>query len=296
MTEPVMEMMNNLTSLLWEQQAYLKEAVSLLLDVCPTAQQLLDQAGSDETKIRELQEQIQKWKTLCKDLSGQNEVLARQKQELQSFAWPLIPEKESEAGTNSLSRKKVSGREEPALQDMTKEDLMGALVRERRATHILSAQKISLRQLMARLNEENEMLLSLWEEAEKKYGNAKDAYDKLWHSYELLKGAYEALRRKRGKSLRRRCSFETWNTVFRECSGIFPGFAQRVYSNILQVYSNICSGKYFLIHRNKKRQEKAKSPGTRINAGKRKDTDPAAHTSAKSVPSVHPQGLEPWTP
>ena len=53
-----------------------------------------------------------------------------------------------------------------------------------------------MRQLIARLNEENEMLLSLWEEAEKKYGNAKVAYDDLWNSYEQMKGLYETARRK----------------------------------------------------------------------------------------------------
>ena len=42
---------------------------------------------------------------------------------------------------------------------------------------ILYTQKISLRELSARLNEENEMFLTLWEEAEQKYGNTKEAYD-----------------------------------------------------------------------------------------------------------------------
>ena len=55
---------------------------------------------------------------------------------------------------------------------------------------------LPIRRLIARLNEENEMLLSLWEEAEKKYGNAKSAYDDLWNSYEQLKGQYETARRK----------------------------------------------------------------------------------------------------
>ena len=196
MTKAVMEMMDNLASLLWEQQRYLKEAMALLLDICPTAEQLMDQAESDETKIRELQEQIRRWKTLCSDLSEQNEALERQKQELMRFAGPLIPEEEFEAGTNSLSRKEISGREEPALQDMTREELLTALAGEKQATRILSTQKISLRQLIARLNEENEMLLSLWEEAEKKYGNAKDAYYELWHSYEQIRGLYETARRK----------------------------------------------------------------------------------------------------
>ena len=36
--------------------------------------------------------------------------------------------------------------------------------------------------------------------------------------------------------------------------------------------------------------------GTEQQKTNKKDTDPAARTSAKSVPSVHPQGLEPWTP
>ena len=112
------------------------------------------------------------------------------------FAGPLMPGKEFEAGTNSLNRKEISGKEEAVLQDMTREELLTALASEKRATRILSAQKISLRGLIARLNEENEMLLSLWEEAEKKYGNAKSAYDDLWNSYEQLKGQYETARRK----------------------------------------------------------------------------------------------------
>ena len=196
MTGPVMEMMNSLTSLLREQQAYLKEAMALLLDICPTAQLLMDQAGMDEATIRELQEQIRKWKALCSDLSEKNEALERQKQELLHFAGPLMPEKEFEAGTDSLGRKEISGKEEAALQDMTREELLTALAGEKQAAHILSAQKISLRRLIARLNEENGMLLSLWEEAEKKYGNAKSAYDDLWNSYEQLKGQYETARRK----------------------------------------------------------------------------------------------------
>ena len=118
MTKAVMEMMDNLESLLWEQQRYLKEAMALLLDICPTAEQLMDQAESDETKIRELQEQIRRWKTLCSDLSEQNEALERQKQELMRFAGPLIPEEEFEAGTNSLSRKEISGREGPFICEM----------------------------------------------------------------------------------------------------------------------------------------------------------------------------------
>ena len=40
-------------------------------------------------------------------------------------------------------------------------------------------------------------LLALWEEAEKKYGNTKSAYDELWHSYEQLKGLYDTQRKKR---------------------------------------------------------------------------------------------------
>ena len=43
------------------------------------------------------------------------------------------------------------------------------------------------------------MLLALWEEAEQKYGNAKDAYEKLWSSYEQYKGLYETLKRRRGE-------------------------------------------------------------------------------------------------
>ena len=177
-----LEMMNSMTSLLREQQEYLKEALALLLDIYPTVQQLMDQTG--------------RWKTLCSALPEQNEVLTKQQQELLSFAGPLIPEKEFEAGTNSLCRKEISGKEEAALQDMTREELLTALAGEKRATRILSTQKISLRQLIVRLNEENEMLLSLWEEAEKKYGNAKSAYDDLWNSYEQLKGQYETARRK----------------------------------------------------------------------------------------------------
>ena len=82
------------------------------------------------------------------------------------------------------------------MQDMTREELVTALAGEKQATRTLSAQKISLRQLIARLNEENEMLLSLWEEAEKKYGNAKNAYDELWNSYEQCRGLYETARLK----------------------------------------------------------------------------------------------------
>ena len=199
MTKAVMEMMNSMTSLLREQQEYLKEALALLLDIYPTVQQLMDQTGSDEMKIRELQEQTGRWKTLCSALSEQNEVLTKQQQELLSFAGPLIPEKESGTGTNSLSRKEISGREGQALQGMTREDLLTALAGEKQAARILSAQKISLRQLIARLSEENEMLLSLWEEAEKKYGNAKAAYDDLWNSYEQMKGLYETVRLKNRK-------------------------------------------------------------------------------------------------
>ena len=176
MTKAVMEMMNSMTSLLREQQEYLKEALALLLDIYPTVQQLMDQTGSDEMKIRELQEQTGRWKALCSTLSEQNEVLTKQQQELLSFAGPLMPEKGSGTGTNSLSRKEISGREGQALQGMTREDLLTALAGEKQAARILSAQKISLRQLIARLSEENEMLLSLWEEAEKKYGNAKATY------------------------------------------------------------------------------------------------------------------------
>ncbi len=90
MTKAVMEMMNSMTSLLREQQEYLKEALALLLDIYPTVQQLMDQTGSDEMKIRELQEQTGRWKTLCSALSEQNEVLTKQQQELLSFAGPLI--------------------------------------------------------------------------------------------------------------------------------------------------------------------------------------------------------------
>ena len=198
MTEAVMELMNCMISLLRKQQAYLKEAMALLQDICQDMHQLMEQSQKDEVKIRELQEQIRKWKTLCSDLSEQNEALERQKQELMRFAGPLIPEEEFEAGTNSLSRNESSGKEEAALQDMTREELLTALVNEKQVTRILSAQKISLRLLITRLNEENEMLLSLWEEAEKKYGYTKDAYDDLWHSYEQCRRLYETLRRKRG--------------------------------------------------------------------------------------------------
>ena len=85
-----MDMMSEMTSLLWEQQTYMKEAVALLLDICPTAQQLMDQAGSDEAKIRELREQTGKWKALCSDLSEQNEVLTKQNQELLKLKRSLI--------------------------------------------------------------------------------------------------------------------------------------------------------------------------------------------------------------
>lgn len=194
MKKAVMEMMNNMTSLLWEQQAYLKEAMALLLDICPTAEQLMDQAGLDETKILELQEQIRRWRNLCSDLSEQNEVLTKQNQELLILKRPLMPEEGSGNSMNNSGRKENSSGED--YRDMTREELLEELASEKRATRILSTQKISLRQLIVRLNEENEMLLSLWEEAEKKYGNAKSAYDDLWNSYEQMRGLYETARRK----------------------------------------------------------------------------------------------------
>ena len=85
MTEAVMELMNCMISLLRKQQAYLKEAMALLQDICQDMHQLMDQSQKDEVKIRELQEQIRKWKIFCSDLSEQNEVLVKQNQELQGL-------------------------------------------------------------------------------------------------------------------------------------------------------------------------------------------------------------------
>ena len=206
MTEAVMELMNCMISLLRKQQAYLKEAMALLQDICQDMHQLMDQSQKDEVKIRELQEQIRKWKILCSDLSEQNEALERQKQELLRFAGPLMPEKEFGVGTNSLNRKEIFSKEEPALQDMTKEELLAALARGKQETRSLYTQKISLRQLSARLNEENEMLLTLWEEMEQKYENAKSAYDDLWKSYEQMRGLYESAREKIRELQKEKCT------------------------------------------------------------------------------------------
>ena len=206
MTEAVMELMNCMISLLRKQQAYLKEAMALLQDICQDMHQLMDQSQKDEVKIRALQEQIRKWKTLCSDLSEQNEVLEKQNQELQGLKELWMPGEEFEADTNSLSRKEISGKEAAASQDMTREELLAALARGKQETRSLYTQKISLRQLSARLNEENEMLLTLWEEMEQKYENAKSAYDDLWKSYEQMRGLYESAREKIRELQKEKCT------------------------------------------------------------------------------------------
>ena len=206
MTEAVMELMNCMISLLRKQQAYLKEAMALLQDICQDMHQLMDQSQKDEVKIRELQEQIRKWKIFCSDLSEQNEVLVKQNQELQGLKELWMPGKEFEASTNSLSRKEISGKEAAASQDMTREELLAALARGKQETRSLYTQKISLRQLSARLNEENEMLLALWEEMEQKYENAKSAYDDLWKSYEQMRGLYESAREKIRELQKEKCT------------------------------------------------------------------------------------------
>ena len=205
MTEAVMELMNCMISLLRKQQAYLKEAMALLQDICQDMHQLMDQSQKDEVKIRELQEQIRKWKIFCSDLSEQNEVLVKQNQELQGLKGLWMPGKEYGADTNSLSRKEISGRE-AASQDMTREELLAALARGKQETRTLYTQKISLRQSSARLNEENEMLLTLWEEIEQKYENAKSAYDDLWKSYEQMRGLYESAREKIRELQKEKCT------------------------------------------------------------------------------------------
>ena len=206
MTEAVMELMNCMISLLRKQQAYLKEAMALLQDICQDMHQLMDQSQKDEVKIRELQEQIRKWKIFCSDLSEQNEVLVKQNQELQGLKELWMPGEEFEADTNSLSRKEISGKEAAAPQDMTREELLAALARGKQETRSLYTQKISLRQLSARLNEENEMLLTLWEEMEQKYENAKSAYDDLWKSYEQMRGLYESARGKIRELQKEKCT------------------------------------------------------------------------------------------
>ena len=206
MTEAVMELMNCMISLLRKQQAYLKEAMALLQDICQDMHQLMDQSQKDEVKIRELQEQIRKWKIFCSDLSEQNEVLVKQNQELQGLKELWMPGEEFEADTNSLSRKEISGKEAAAPQDMTREELLAALARGKQETRTLYTQKISLRQLSARLNEENEMLLTLWEEMEQKYENAKSAYDDLWKSYEQMRGLYESARGKIRELQKEKCT------------------------------------------------------------------------------------------
>ena len=83
---------------------------------------------------------------------------------------------------------------------------MAALARGKQETRSLYTQKISLRQLSARLNEENEMLLTLWEEMEQKYENAKSAYDDLWKSYEQMRGLYESARGKIRELQKEKCT------------------------------------------------------------------------------------------
>ena len=180
--------------------------MALLQDICQDMHQLMDQSQKDEVKIRELQEQIRKWKIFCSDLSEQNEVLVKQNQELQGLKELWMPGKEFEASTNSLSRKEISGKEAAASQDMTREELLVALARGKQETRSLYTQKISLRQLSARLNEENEMLLTLWEEMEQKYENAKSAYDDLWKSYEQMRGLYESARGKIRELQKEKCT------------------------------------------------------------------------------------------
>ena len=205
MTEAVMELMNCMISLLRKQQAYLKEAMALLQDICQDMHQLMDQSQKDEVKIRALQEQIRKWKTLCSDLSEQNEVLEKQNQELQGLKELWMPEEGSGGDMKSSGSQGILSRE-AALQDMTRAELLAALARGKQETRTLYTQKISLRQLSARLNEENEMLLTLWEEAEQKYQNAKSAYDDLWKSYEQMRDLYESARGKIRELQKERCS------------------------------------------------------------------------------------------
>lgn len=205
MTEAVMELMNCMISLLRKQQAYLKEAMALLQDICQDMHQLMDQSQKDEVKIRALQEQIRKWKTLCSDLSEQNEVLEKQNQELQGLKELWMPEEGSGSDMKSSGSQGILSRE-AASQDMTREELLAALARGKQETRSLYTQKISLRQLSARLNEENEMLLTLWEEMEQKYENAKSAYDDLWKSYEQMRGLYESAREKIRELQKEKCT------------------------------------------------------------------------------------------
>lgn len=205
MTEAVMELMNCMISLLRKQQAYLKEAMALLQDICQDMHQLMDQSQKDEVKIRALQEQIRKWKTLCSDLSEQNEVLEKQNQELQGLKELWMPEEGSGGDMKSSGSQGILSRE-AALQDMTRAELLAALARGKQETRTLYTQKISLRQLSARLNEENEMLLTLWEEMEQKYENAKSAYDDLWKSYEQMRGLYESARGKIRELQKEKCT------------------------------------------------------------------------------------------
>ena len=205
MTEAVMELMNCMISLLRKQQAYLKEAMALLQDICQDMHQLMDQSQKDEVKIRELQEQIRKWKIFCSDLSEQNEVLVKQNQELQGLKELWMPEEGSGSDMKSSGSQGILSRE-AASQDMTRAELLAALARGKQETRILYTQKISLRQLSARLNEENEMLLTLWEEMEQKYENAKSAYDDLWKSYEQMRGLYESAREKIRELQKEKCS------------------------------------------------------------------------------------------
>ena len=192
MTEPIEGLTEEIASLLQEQQDRLKEAAELIEDICLISRQLMEQGQADEAKIRQLQEQILRWKTLCSDLTGQNEALMKQNQELQRLKGPLMQEEGSVSGMNRSNRKEN-------WQDMPRGELLEALAGKKQEIHVLYTQKISLRELSARLNEENAMLLALWEEAEQKYGNAKDAYEKLWSSYEQYKGLYETLKRRRGE-------------------------------------------------------------------------------------------------
>ena len=196
MTEAMTELLNSLTSLLWEQQEYLKEAMDLLQEMSLDTQRLIEQAGADETRIRQLQAQIWEWKTLCSELTEQNEALTRQNQKLLELKGPLMREERSGAGMSSFYRRDISGREEADWRSMSRENLLEALTAARQKTRNTYEQMISLRRLIARLNEENEMLLTLWEETEKKFRSAKNAYDKLWSSYEQYKGLYETVRRK----------------------------------------------------------------------------------------------------
>ena len=191
MTRAVMEMMNDMTSKLEEQQDLLKEALVALKDLYRKNRELTEQAEADEAGIRQLQTQNRHWQTLCDDLNGQNEALAKQNRELLSLKGRLTLEEGSASGMSGLNGSGLTDREAPVFSGMTKEELTEALASERRKTRILSELTISLRKLNVRLNEENGMLLALREEAERKYGNAKDEYDKLWIAYERYKGLYE---------------------------------------------------------------------------------------------------------